>query len=346
MNPSESEENKVVGIIGAGSFGIAVANLLAENTDVLMYARRPEQRAAIDAKTGDFAALDTRVSSVGDYKTLLERCQLVFPIIPSKAFRTVMQDLAAHITPAHFLIHGTKGLDLSLAPQDGPLLPEHIMTMSQVIEDETVCCRIGCLSGPNLSAEIMEGQPAATLIASRYTEVIRAGQEVLGSKRFQAFGSYDIIGAELTGALKNIIALAAGMLSGKGYGKNMWSLLVTRGLSEMIHIGKAVGANVKPFLGVAGIGDLIATASSEQSRNFKAGWRLAQGEDLEAIIASTKDVVEGVRTLQTVKALIDHLNVKTPVIEVIYRVVFKGMSMETAVQLLMTYPYAVDVDFI
>jgi glycerol-3-phosphate dehydrogenase (NAD(P)+) len=218
--------------------------------------------------------------------------------------------------------------------------------MSEVIEEESIVCRIGCLSGPNLSSEIMEGQPAATLIASSFTEVIKAGQKALKSARFQVYGDHDIIGAELAGALKNIIALAAGILGGKGLGKNIWALLITRGLSEMIHIGKAVGTEVKPFLGVAGIGDLVATASSKNSRNYKAGYRLGKGESIEDILSSSTDVIEGIKTLETIRALNQHLGITTPIVEILYRVFFKKMDLDNAIQVLVTYRYAVDVDYL
>ena len=343
---STAQQSPVVGIIGSGSFGRAIANLLAENVDVLIYARREEVRQAIERREGIFEDFSPRIRAAFDLQEVAEACQLIFPIVPSQAFRGMMQQLSPFLNPRHFLIHGTKGLDLATLPEGETLRPEHIKTMSQVIEEESIVCRIGCLSGPNLSKEIMEGQPAATLIASPFTEVIRAGQAVLKSNRFQVYGDHDIIGAELAGALKNIIALAAGILGGKGLGKNLWALLITRGLSEMIHIGKAVGADIKPFLGVAGIGDLVATASSPNSRNYQAGYRLGQGERLEDIQKTTSDVIEGVKTLETVRALAAHLGVVTPIVEMLYRVFFKNMSVDNAIQVLVTYPYAVDVDYL
>ena len=341
-----SEQKAPVGIIGSGSFGMAIANLLAANVDVLLYARREEVRQAIEKRAGRYSVLSPRIQAVSDLKLVADSCQLIFPIVPSQAFRSMMQQLSPFLSPTHFLIHGTKGLDIATLAEGETLRPEHIKTMREVIQEESIVCRIGCLSGPNLSKEIMEGQPAATLIASPFTEVIKAGQAVLKSNRFQVYGDHDIIGAELAGALKNIIALAAGILGGKGLGKNLWALLVTRGLSEMIHIGKSVGAETKPFLGVAGIGDLVATASSPNSRNYKAGYRLGKGETLEDIMKTSVDVIEGVKTLETIRALGAHLKITTPIVEMLYRVFFKQMPVDTAIQVLITYPYAVDVDFL
>ncbi len=341
-----SGQTAPVGVIGAGSFGIAISNLLAENRDVLLYARREEVFQAIENREGKYSILSSRVKAITNLQDFANACQLIFPIVPSQAFRSMMQQLSPFLKPSHFLIHGTKGLDIKTPVEGEKLMPHHVKTMSQVIQEESIVCRIGCLSGPNLSKEIIEGQPAATLIASNFTEVIKAGQLALKSTRFQVYGDHDIIGAELAGALKNIIALAAGILGGKGLGKNIWALLVTRGLSEMIHIGKAVGTDVKPFLGVAGIGDLVATASSENSRNYKAGFRLGQGETLAQIMETSTDVIEGVKTLETIRNLNAHLGITTPIIEILYRVFFKQMDVDNAIQVLITYRYAVDVDFL
>ncbi|MDC0231438.1 NAD(P)H-dependent glycerol-3-phosphate dehydrogenase [Aureispira] len=341
-----TEKKNLVGVIGAGSFGMAISNLLAENVDVLLYVRRKEKLQAINNREGIYSILSPGIKAVTDIQYLAEQCQLIFPIVPSQSFREMIKQLSPYLNPRHFLIHGTKGLDLIPLAEGEKLLPRHIKTMSEVIGEESIVCRIGCLSGPNLSTEIMEGQPAATLIASPFTEVIKAGQKALKSTRFQVYGDHDIIGAELAGALKNIIALAAGILGGKGLGKNIWALLITRGLSEMIHIGKAVGTEVKPFLGVAGIGDLVATASSKNSRNYKAGYRLGQGESIEAILNSSTDVIEGIKTLETIRALNQHLGITTPIIEMLYRIFFKKMDLDKAIQVLITYRYAVDVDYL
>lgn len=335
-----------VGVIGSGSFGMTIANLLSINLDeVILYARRAEVVEAIQKREGDFKLLSPKVKVSQNLEAVVKQCQLLFPVVPSKSFRILMKEMAPHLHPSHYMIHATKGLDNSHATSESKLDPQHIKTMSQVIEEETVVRRIGCMSGPNLSSEILEGQPAATLLASRFTEVIKLGQEVLRSPLFQVYGTHDILGAELAGALKNVIALAAGLLGGRGLGKNIWALLVTRGLSEMIHIGQAMGADVKAFLGVAGIGDLIATASSSQSRNYTAGVRIAQGETLEDIMVETAEMVEGLRTLEMTRKLCQQMGISVPIFEVIYRVFFKGMSLDRAIGFLMTYPYEVDVDF-
>jgi glycerol-3-phosphate dehydrogenase (NAD(P)+) len=217
--------------------------------------------------------------------------------------------------------------------------------MSEVIRQESVVVRIGCLSGPNLAKEINEGQPTATVIGSKFDEVVNLGKKVLSSRYFQVFGTYEILGAELAGALKNIIAIGSGILGGLGLGKNIQALLITRGLMEMIYFGKALGASPKPFVGTAGIGDLVCTATSSDSRNYSLGFHMGQGKKVEEILATMPEVAEGVRTLKIAKYLADQLKLHVPITQMLYRAVYEGYDMREAIEYLMRYPYYVDVDF-
>ncbi len=336
------------GVIGSGSFGSAVANLLAENNDVLLYSRRTEVITSIN-ESHEYNGLrfSKRVKGTNSMEEVAQRCTLIFPIVASLNFRSMMQQLAPHLRPYHFLIHGTKGLDTQPLSDSSMLtFRERVHTMSEVILQESLVKRVGCLSGPNLAAEIREEQPAATVIASRFTEVIKAGQEALRSPRFQVYGTHDMIGAELAGALKNIIAIGSGMLGGMGLGKNVWALLITRGLAEMIHLGNALGADTTAFLGIAGIGDLVATASSENSRNYTFGKRLAQGEKAEDILGDMAEVVEGVRTLTIAKEASEYYKIHSPIINTLHRIIFGNLDLHRALKYLMTFPYAVDVDYL
>jgi glycerol-3-phosphate dehydrogenase (NAD(P)+) len=218
--------------------------------------------------------------------------------------------------------------------------------MSEVILQETVVRRVGCLAGPNLAREIQEGYPTASVIASPYEELIEMGQKALNSDSFFVFGSHDMRGAELAGALKNIIALGTGMLDGREMGKNIQAMLITRGLREMIYMGKAMGSDSRAFLGTAGIGDLIATATSSKSRNYSVGFRLGQGENLKDILETMTEVAEGVRTLSIAKQLAEHYQVQVPIIKVLHKVVFEDFDIGRAIGYLMRYPFAPDVDFL
>lgn len=349
---SKKSSKQTVGVIGAGSFGTVVANYLAENSDVLLYVRRDEVFEEIQ-KTGISSGqkLLDRVRVSRDLSEVASQCQLIFPVVPSSNFKDMMQQLSPHLHPYHILIHGTKGLNIHLPEgkklddPDFKLLPEHIQTMSEVITDESVVVRVGCMAGPNLAREMADRQPAATVIASYYDEVILSGQKLLRNDRFQVYGNRDIKGVELCGVLKNIIAIASGALYGLGYGENAKALLISRGLVEMIHIGKALGAETGAFLGLAGVGDLIATCNSTLSRNFTVGFRLAKGETLSQIQSSMEETAEGINTVQIINKLCASTDLRAPITENIYRILFEDLSVEQALDLLMKYPLSVDINF-
>ncbi|MBR9922089.1 MAG: NAD(P)-dependent glycerol-3-phosphate dehydrogenase [Bacteroidetes bacterium] len=347
---SESSNIKLVGVIGAGSFGTAISNLLAHNKDVLLYSRQEDLVRQINATHRHYDIdLSPRIRATDDLQELADKCDLLFPVVPSDQFRSMMKKLGPLLQPNHILIHGTKGFDLRRKadePTDAPLTRAHIHTMSEVIRQESVVVRIGCLSGPNLAGEIMEGQPTATLIASRFEEVIELGKEALSSGHFQVFGSHEMLGAELAGALKNSIAIGSGILYGMGMGKNIQALLITRGLMEMISFGKAMGTTPAAFLGTAGIGDLICTATSVKSRNFTFGNRLGQGESVETIKNTMPELAEGLRTLRIAHDLAEHYQLHVPITEMLYRVIYEEYPTDRAIELLMKYPYYVDVDFL
>lgn len=340
-----------VGVIGAGSFGLAVSNLLAHNVDVLLFSRRESLVEDVNRRHSLMnVQLSPRIQATSDMQEIAERCFLLFPVVPSASFRRMMHHLGPYIRPHHILIHGTKGFDVHGMEDDEKTLREinrqDVHTMSEVMRQESVAVRVGCLSGPNLASEILEGQPTATLIASQFKEVIDLGKTVLNSKQFHVFGSHDLIGAELAGALKNIIAIGSGILAGKGMGKNIQAMLITRGLTEMVHFGTAMGADSTAFFGTAGIGDLVATATSNNSRNFTFGYRLGRGETRQEIAQTMPEVAEGVRTLQITRYLAKNAKLHLPIMEVLYRIVFENYDINRAIEFLMTFPYDVDVDFL
>lgn len=347
-----SYQNKTVGVIGAGSFGTAIANLLAENCSVLLFSRRPEVVEQINLhRKNKQITIHERVKATNSMVEITESCSLLFPVVPSSDFRAVMKSFAPHLRPDHLMIHGTKGLDISLLgnvelQSRSAIDKKLVSTMSEVILQETVVRRVGCLAGPNLSAELNMHQPAATVVASAYNEVIHAGLETLRSKRFMVYSSRDLTGVELAGVLKNIIAIAAGALSGLGYGENTRALLVSRGMVEMIHLGKALGADPRAFFGLAGVGDLVATCSTKQSRNFTVGLRIGLGDKIEDILADMDETAEGINTLKIFKALINKYRLRAPITETVYRVVFGQLAMQQAIEYLMQYPFSEDVDYI
>ncbi len=349
MGSSKLKYNKPVGVLGAGRFGLAISNLLSCNAKVLVYTRRQE---VVDAINSDHLHLDIKlhenIQATTNLEEVFKKCYLVFPLVPSAYFRSLMKDAAPYIKPYHILIQGAKGLDFQMdeSEMDSGMDITKVHTMSQVILEETCAVRIGCLSGPNLSAEINAGQPAATLIASRFQEVIDIGKLVLNSDRFHVFGSYDIIGSELAGTLKNVVAIGSGILAGVGLGKNMQGMLISRGLMEMIHIGKAAGAESKAFLGTSGIADLVTTATSDKSRNYTFGKMIGEGKSMEYILETTQMTVEGIRTLKVMKQLGIYYKLHNPITDMLYAIVFENFDIDRAIKFLIKYPYDVDVDFL
>ena len=352
MTSKSLSDNKPVGVIGAGNFGSTVANLLAPQRDVILYARdakviqRMQEHHEIRGHK-----MHANVQPTNDLEYIARECDVLFPIVPSAHFREMMRQLSPHLHPYHILIHGTKGFDITLPKgqsiEDTPTLSRgQVKTISEVIMEESVVVRVGCLAGPNLAKELASGQPAATVIASHFNEVINLGKRLLRNDRFQVYGNNDLVGVELAGVLKNVIAIAAGALSGMGYGENAKGLLISRGMVEMVYLGRALGGNTKAFLGIAGVGDLVTTCNSSLSRNFNVGFRLAQGETLAEILASTDEVAEGINTVQIAKKCADYYKVRAPITGALYQVLFEDLTVKQALQYLMRYPLNVDIDFL
>jgi len=349
--PAITNFEQTVGVVGAGSFGTAISNLLAYNVDVLLYSRNHELVRTINHTHRNFGVkLSPRIQATADLEEIAGSCQVIFPVVPSDSFRNMMRSLGPYLRPSHILIHATKGLDVGDITDEElterSITRREVSTMSEVIKQESTVIRIGCMSGPNLAKEIIEGQPTATVIGSHFDEVISLGKRVLSSNHFHVFGTHDIMGAELAGALKNIIAIGSGILRGKGLGKNIQSILITRGLVEMVYFGKAMGATSRAFFGTAGIGDLVATATSKDSRNFTFGYRLGSGESKEIIEKTMPELAEGVRTLQIAVQLAKYYKLRVPITQMLYNVVFENFDIDRALHYLVTYPYDVDVDFL
>jgi len=334
-----------IGVIGAGSFGTAIANILAENNEVLLYVRHFEQMDAINIqRKHKGVSMHENITAIDSLELISNECKLIFPIVPSGSFQEMLKDLNQYVTPEHILIHGTKGFHVTDDISNEKISRDSIKTMSELILQETDVVRVGCLAGPNLATEIGEHQIAATVIGSHFNEVINAGMDTLQCNRFKVFGSKEMVGIELAGILKNYIAIAAGMASGLGYGDNAKAFLITRGLAEMIFIAKALGQSPTAFLGVAGIGDLIATCNSKLSRNFRVGYFLTQGKSLEDTVQEIGEVAEGVKTLQVVRGL-KHYGFKAPIADTLYNIIFNDLSPEEGVNYLMNLQVTADVAF-
>jgi glycerol-3-phosphate dehydrogenase (NAD(P)+) len=348
----KSLSEKPVGVVGAGNFGTVIANLLARNRKVLLYGRHEKfVKHILDKRENRGYKVHKNVTPTNDMAYLASQCDVIFPIVPSQHFRSMMRKLGPHLHPYHILIHGTKGFDIKLPKGETIETVRHldrsqVKTMSEVIQEESVVVRVGCLGGPNLSRELAQRQPGATVVASHFNEVIQTGKRLLRNDRFQVYESNDLVGVEIAGVLKNIIAIGSGALSGLGYGENAKGLLISRGAVEMVYLGRALGGNTKAFLGVAGIGDLVTTCNSHMSRNFTVGFRLAKGESLKEIQDDMEEVAEGINTIRIAKKCADHYNVRALITSTLYRVLFEDMTVPQAVQYLMRNPLNVDIDFL
>lgn len=345
---SKSTYKKPVAVVGAGSFGTAVANILAKNTEVILFTRKPESAKEIaESRTSAGQSLHDRITPSNDPEVVGKECDIIFPVVPSPFFRDMIRKLSPYLRPYHILIHGTKGINVAEdRKEDSKLSTNDLYTMSRIIKEESLVVRIGCLAGPNLSKELADSQPAATVVASHFDEVIHEGQRLLRNEAFQVYGSKELLGIELCGVLKNVIAIAAGALDGLGFEVNSRSLLISRGLIEMIHLGNMLGGNTQAFLGLAGLGDLVATCSSNLSRNFTVGKRLAKGENISDILATMEEIPEGVYTVDILVKLLKNYKMRAPITETLHKILKDELTVDAGLRVLMKSPFSVDIDFL
>ncbi len=320
-------------VIGGGSFGTTLASLMTNlGRRVRLWVRRAEQADEINREHKNSRylpgfELPADLEATTDLTGSIKAAQVVMVVVPSRQFREVARKIGDHVRGDQVIIHATKGLEVSTFKR-----------MSEILREETCTLKIGVLSGPNLAVEIMAGDPAGATLASRYNEVIEKGQALFQGERIRVYGGSDVIGTEIGGAFKNIVALAAGAAEGMGYGENTKSLLMTRGLSEMVRFGVTVGADVLTFGGLAGIGDLIATCASPLSRNHRVGIALAEGRELDDILEEMGQVAEGVPTTKAVHFQAESLGLDLPIVRAVYRVLYEGKSTGEALAELMRLP--------
>ncbi|CAD5263228.1 MULTISPECIES: NAD(P)H-dependent glycerol-3-phosphate dehydrogenase [Halomonadaceae] len=330
-----------VAVLGGGSFGTALASIAADNGARVRQWMRDETLVTQinqEHRNGRYLphyAMNPAVEASTDLQAVLADAELVLIAIPSKAFRSVVQAAKAWLRPEQILVSTTKGIE-----QEGFLL------MSQVLEQETGFSHIGVIAGPNLASEIADKQLTATVIASADPLTRTRVQQVLGCRYFRVYASDDRHGVELGGALKNIYAIAAGMAAALGMGENTRSMLMTRALAEMSRFAVAQGANPMTFLGLAGVGDLIVTCSSNLSRNYRVGYAMGEGRTLEEAVDALGQVAEGVNTVKLVCAKASEMGVYMPLAEGLNHVLFDGVPAQEMARTLMMGEQSSDVEFI
>ena len=303
-----------VGLLGGGSWGTTVASLVTRNVPVTLWARNPETVIEINTRHTNEkylpgASLPEKLVATNDIAEAVRDADVVVMGIPSQNFRKVLEEVKKHIRAWVPVISLTKGLELDTG-----------MRMTEIISEVLPGHPVGVLTGPNLAREIMAGQAAASVIAMEDEIIVRELQKVFQSGLFRVYTNTDVIGCELGGVLKNIIAIAVGMGDGQGAGDNTRSALITRGLAEVTRLGVAIGGRPETFAGLAGMGDMIATCTSPQSRNRHVGVELGKGRDMQDIIDEMVMVAEGAKSAPAVMALSKKYGVEMPIARDVYRV--------------------------
>lgn len=296
-----------VGLLGGGSWGTTVASLVSRNAPIMLWARDAETVADINERRQNSRylpgiTLPTGLKATADLAEAVAGADVLVMGVPSHSFRSVLEDVRSHLRPWVPVISLTKGLELATGKR-----------MTQLIEELLPGHPVGVLTGPNLAREIMTGQAAASVLSMEDDIVVRALQPVFHSGLFRVYTNTDLLGCELGGVLKNIIAIAVGMGDGLGAGDNTRSALMTRGLSEITRLGVAMGGRAETFSGLTGMGDLIATCTSPLSRNRHVGVELGKGRRIDDIIAEMHMVAEGVKSAPTVMTLADRYAVPMPI---------------------------------
>ncbi len=309
-----------VGVIGAGSWGTTVASLASRNAPTTLWARRAEVADEInERRTNELYLEDAHIPrgvvATAEIEEAVRSADVVVMGVPSHGFRGVVEQVAKHIRPWVPVISLAKGLE-------GPTL----MRMTEVIGEVLPGHPAGVLTGPNLAREIMAGYAAAAVVAMEDETIVTELQALLTTGLFRVYTNRDVIGCELGGALKNVIAIASGMGDGMGVGDNTRSAVITRGLAELTRLGVAMGGDPQTFAGLAGMGDLVATCTSRQSRNRYVGEQLGRGRKLAEIIDEMHMVAEGVQTCKVVMQLAQSYGVEMPIAREVFGVVHEDST--------------------
>ena len=329
-----------VTVLGGGSFGTAMANIAVRNgCDTMIWIRdeavaKEMNQLHVNKRYLPDYALESGLRAVSDLETAVSNRDIILVAIPSHSFRDVLQKIKPFIS-AQAVVSLTKGVEAKT-----------FSFMSDIIREELPEVPYGVLSGPNLAKEIMAGMPAGTVIASDSELVRYAVQQALHSALFRVFGSDDVHGVELGGALKNIYAVAMGMAAAYNVGENTKSMILTRALAEMSRFAVKLGANPLTFLGLSGVGDLFATCNSPLSRNYQVGYALGKGKTLEQATQELGQTAEGINTIVQVRSRSQELDVYMPITTALYEVIFENAPALNIAVSLMKNGHRSDVEFV
>ena len=333
------ENFKKVAVLGGGSFGTVLANLAASNDyKVSLWVRDAEQALRINSEGANTSyhpelKLSDNIQATEDLNEVMRDASIIFIATPSIIFEQIMNRISELIDNKAYVISCTKGI-----------LENPFRSMTDVIQNK-IKNDVGVLSGPNLAKEIAQNKIAGTVIASNNEDLIKLVKDTLSSKTFKIFSSNDIQGVELGGALKNIYAIICGLADSLEVGENALGLILTRSMAEMSRFAVAKGANPVTFLGLSGMGDLVATCTSTLSRNYQLGHNLGTGMGLDDAKDNVGQVAEGIRTLEAIRNESISLDLKMPLIESLYNIIYKKSSPDSLINDLINNPHEVDVEF-
>jgi glycerol-3-phosphate dehydrogenase (NAD(P)+) len=316
-------------VIGAGSWGTAVAALAAHNAPTVLWARRPDLAQTIETThvNRDYLPnyeLPKGLRATSSLEDALAGAEVVVMGVPSHGFRSILDEARPFLADGAPIVSLTKGVE-----------QDTLKRMTEVIDDVVPGRPRGVLTGPNLAKEVMAGWPAASVIAVDDAAVGAELQRLFSTDAFRVYTNPDVVGCEVGGALKNVIAIAAGIADGMGFGDNTRAALITRGLAELTRLGVALGGESPTFAGLAGMGDLVATCISRQSRNRHVGEELGKGQSIEQIISAMNMVAEGVKSSKAVLDLSVRVGVEMPIAEQVVDVLYNGKQASEIVPALM-----------
>ncbi len=330
-------ERPDIAILGAGSWGTALASILRRGKRVRLWARSQALAHALSEERENRRylpgiRLPDWVEPTSDLVWALQGARVVVFAVPSGAMAEVASQAAPHLEADVLVVNAAKGLE----EQSGRRMSEVIL---QALDGSPAAhAPVVALSGPNLAMEVARGLPTATVVASPAVEAQESCRQLWMGPTLRVYTSHDIVGVELAGAMKNVIAIGAGVCEGMGYGDNSRAALMTRGLAEITRLGVALGADHRTFLGLAGVGDLIATGGSRLSRNYRVGLGLGQGRRLHEILADLGQVAEGVPTTRAICHLADRVGIEMPISRAIYSVLFENAPVADTIRALMHRP--------
>ncbi|MDD6266608.1 MAG: NAD(P)H-dependent glycerol-3-phosphate dehydrogenase [Clostridium sp.] len=315
-----------IGVLGAGSWGTALAVLLHENGhEVTLWSIDKREVAMIDEKREQVEKLPgvripDRIAVTNDVESSVAGKDILVMAVPSIFIRSTSKMIAPYVKEGQLIVNVAKGIE-----------EETLMNMTDIIEDEIKQARVGVLSGPSHAEEVGRRIPTTVVAGAHDKKTAEEIQEAFMSPVFRVYTSPDMVGIELGAALKNVIALAAGIVDGLGLGDNTKAALITRGIAEITRLGLAMGGRFETFIGLSGIGDLIVTCTSTHSRNHNAGYLIGQGKSYQEAMDEVKMVVEGVYSAKAALALARKYNVEVPITEQVNQVLFEGRSAKDAV---------------